>query len=661
MVYGVTRGGVFFNKTTIILLFILIVCSDLLFIYKYSNSTLLTMESAQMLLITIDIVSAWLVIASMLLLVGYLLTFKSTTIIANVGKFLFFLVLFCLVSIAAFIWYFYANNGYTPSAGLILFILNNIARAPQHILQTSPFAAVLSVVACLLVSIVIFKLIGRFVQLSSRVQLFLIPFFLLSSSFTSYYIKNSDIELIATSPVTYITNFFKSDNEFTPVVGVESQFIRREENQSEDYLLVEDIPVIVIMIESLRHDLMLLDPTPFPFMRDITSEGIFFNRAYATASHSDYADLAFWYSRYPLRRLKRQTYPKNAEWKGKSIFSVLKENEYETAYVSSQNEKWGGMINWLDTEDVDFFYHSENYDGKTWVNEDDVHGLIKLMNKGIATAGKLEDRITLEVAKNWIRSLNGRRRFMMGLNLQNTHFSYFIPEDGEEPFQPSHLGFSTVYYNWPENKKVHVRNRYLNAVYNLDRLIKDFVDFLKQENIWENSIVLILGDSGEAFYEHGFGNHSGPMYEEVMRTYAFMKPVINSVPDFPSVYEKPVSHIDFVAMIIDMLGMKMEPDFQGKSPLSNKVRAVYMHSNAIVKQHGIVEWPWKALTTYYPGRKLELYNLIDDPVEKQNLYKKEKSIAKELFNQIEFWKSAQILYYSDPAYYQNYYPPNIVK
>ncbi|MES9925588.1 MAG: sulfatase-like hydrolase/transferase [Candidatus Thiodiazotropha endolucinida] len=658
---GTTKRESSLNKPTIILLFVLVVCLDLLFTQKYNDTVMAAMAPAQLLITTIDIISAWLVLVSALLLTYFVLSLISSKFVFSAAKLLFFLALCCLISVAVFVWYFYAKNGYAPSIGVILFILDNMARAPQHILQTSPVTAVLFVVVCVLVAYISYKLIGRFIQLSSLRHMVLVFILLSMSSLTSYYIKNNNIELVATSPVTYITKSLVSAKDFVPDTDVKSNFIRRVGGQPDNQQLIEDVPVIVIMIESLRHDLMHHNPSPFPFMKAITSEGIFFDRAYASASHSDYADLAFWYSRYPLRTQKRQTYPKNAEWKGKSIFTILKEHDYETAYISSQNEKWGGMINWLDTEDVDYFYHSEDYDGETWVNRDDSNGLIRLMNKGIATAGKLEDSVTINVAKDWIRSLNGKQRFLMGINLQNTHFSYVVPEGGEEPFKPSELGFSTVYYNWPENKKEHVRNRYFNAVYNLDKLINDFIVFLKQVNIWDKSIVIILGDSGEAFYEHGFGNHSGPMYEEVMRTYAFMKPVKSSITDYPAVYEKPISHIDFAAMILDMLGIKKEPDFQGVSPLSNKNRAVFMHSNAIVKQQGVVKWPWKALSTYYPRREVELYNLIDDPMERHNLYSQNKSKANELINLIEFWESAQILYYSDPVYYKNYYPPSIMK
>ena len=93
--------------------------------------------------------------------------------------------------------------------------------------------------------------------------------------------------------------------------------------------------------------------------------------------------------------------------------------------------------------------------------------MIKL---GQGTAGKIEDSETLEVAKKWIDSQSDPKRIFLAMNLQNTHFSYVIPPGGVEPYQPGELDFPAIYYYWDEAHVEKVRNRYLNAVHNLDRL-----------------------------------------------------------------------------------------------------------------------------------------------------------------------------------------------
>jgi hypothetical protein len=61
-------------------------------------------------------------------------------------------------------------------------------------------------------------------------------------------------------------------------------------------------------------------------------------KRYANASHSNYADVSFWYSRYPMRSLNLQNYPVDAGYRGTSIFKLMKQYGYTTGYISSQNE-----------------------------------------------------------------------------------------------------------------------------------------------------------------------------------------------------------------------------------------------------------------------------------------------------------------------------------
>ena len=86
-----------------------------------------------------------------------------------------------------------------------------------------------------------------------------------------------------------------------------------------------------------------------------------------------------------------------------------------------------------------------------------------------------------------------------------------------------------------------------------------------------------------------------------------------------------------------------------------------MHSNALVKQDGIIDWPWKLLQKYRPEKDIELYNLIDDPEEKTNISLRNKAKTIELFSKLYYWKNLQLNYYKNPDYYQEYYPPRFVQ
>ncbi len=388
----------------------------------------------------------------------------------------------------------------------------------------------------------------------------------------------------------------------------------------------------------------------------MSQEGVLLEKAYTPATHSDYSDLSVWYSRYPLLSGTRMVWRADDPRRGLSAFAAFKALGYKTAYISSQNEKWGNMISWLKVPEVDYFFHSEDFEGTTWENWDDLPGLVGLIKKGIATAGKIEDSETLRVALKWIDSHGAQGPFFLGLNLQNTHFHYVYPPRPLRPLQPDEIDFPAVYYTWPKEKKEVVRNRYLNAVLNVDRLLAEFSQELARRGLWENCFFVVAGDNGEAFYEHGFGNHSGPMYEECVRTLVVMKLPRGINVAAP---EHPVNLIDLVPGIMDLLGVVPPRDFQGVSPFlkPHPRPEVFLHSYGFVLQDGMVAWPWKVLLTRWPEEKRELYHLEMDPEESNNLWEKYPEVIQALVPRLTRFREEQLSYWLHQDNWGSFFPP----
>ncbi|MCK5878580.1 MAG: sulfatase-like hydrolase/transferase, partial [Holophagae bacterium] len=568
----------------------------------------------------------------------------------------FYLYLLFLVIAAS--WYFYVTRGIFLTSGLLKFAFANSAALPLHFMQTglsfffllNGISAILAI-AVLGISSAEFSCSGKMagkMAILTVVELVVAFACILTFSHASlwgnthpvlaYWYQPEALKL----PAAQISKLKSELKPKTDAIAYSPAMIQATH------------PVFVIMVESMRRDLVNVNPCPIPFMKSLIKESVFFDKAYATASHSNYADISVWYSQYPLRGGKSDRYTLSDPWRGTSIFKVFHQLGYKTAYISSQNEKWGTMGNWLKIPEVDYYFDSENYKGKTWVNEDDKAGLVALMKQKIATAGKIEDSATLEIGENWITAQPDLTRIFVGFNLQNTHFSYVIPEGGEEPYQPGKLDFPTVYAAWPKNRVPVVKNRFYNAFLNVDNMICQFAGFLKEKGIWDQCYFIIVGDSGEAFYEHGAANHSGPMYDEQIRTFCLIKPPKTTRPS--SIVQKSISHIDIFPALLDLMKVSDPHSFQGISPFSGNRRSVYMHSKALIQQDGIIQWPWKLLLTWYPNR-VELFNMEKDPLEKHNLYWKNKEKANELRLQLMKWRSDQLAYYNSPELYENYWPP----
>lgn len=608
---------------------------------------------------SINLAATWLCLLSIAYLVGQAIFLRRHAGLRRAAGGLLFFAVLVFLAYLSFAWGFIVFNGFSPSWDAVWFLLRNAAHLPQHLLQTSFVLSLVLIFAFVALPGVVLLCLGRLVRAEPRHRgrrLALAGLALgLVGALTTAAETTANVSAVGFTALT-LDKVVRAGRSQAQSLDAAAVLQPMRPYRGGDPKRLHDGPAIVIMVESLRRDLLQMTPSPVPFLKSLARDSLQFDKAYATASHSNYADLAFWYSRYPLHNLDFfwSGFPRDAPWRGESLFSAAKKNHFATAYVSSQDENWGQMINWLDVKgEVDFFFHAPDYEDYRWHDPSDRPAV---EGPGIATAGKLEDSATLAVALDWIRSLGDKRHFLLGLNLQNTHFSYILPPGAKTPYQPSDLGLDAVYYKWPESEKVQIRNRYLNAAWNVDRLLAGFVAALKHEGLWDDCVFVVVGDSGEAFYEHGFGNHSGPMYDEVMRTLALLKPPRGSGLS-PGVYQPAISHIDFAPTVLDLLGMAVPDSFQGRSLLDPPRRRLFMHTNAAVKQHGLVEWPWKLLHTYYPYERFELYQLERDPQERHDLIRAKADKAAELRRTLDAWIEQQLGYYADPAIYEHYAPP----
>jgi arylsulfatase A-like enzyme len=112
-----------------------------------------------------------------------------------------------------------------------------------------------------------------------------------------------------------------------------------------------------------------------------------------------------------------------------------------------------------------------------------------------------------------------------------------------------------------------VTNKYDETIRIIDQEVGRLYDFLKSENLLENTILVILGDHGDIIHEHGiYFSHCG-MFDGSIRA-----PMIIKLPGVKSKEtSEMVQNIDIVPTILEFLGEKTAPSLDGKSliPLIN--------------------------------------------------------------------------------------------
>jgi membrane-anchored protein YejM (alkaline phosphatase superfamily) len=162
------------------------------------------------------------------------------------------------------------------------------------------------------------------------------------------------------------------------------------------------------------------------------------------------------------------------------------------------------------------------------------------------------DALAAERASAFIRSNAGRGPFFLALFLDATHAPYDSPPEYRRhlPSLPD-LGYRLLDPQWPEP----FHNRYRNAVQYDDHLVGVVLDALRAAGVLDASVVLITGDHGEEFREHGAFFHGSNYSDEQIHV-----PLILHVPGgAPAVREDRTSHVDLAPTILGLLGCTSPP------------------------------------------------------------------------------------------------------
>ena len=103
-----------------------------------------------------------------------------------------------------------------------------------------------------------------------------------------------------------------------------------------------------------------------------------------------------------------------------------------------------------------------------------------------------------------------------------------------------------------------IKNSYRNSIHYVDSLFGNFWEHLPRR---EESILVVMGDHGEEFFEHGHLFHNSHLIDEQMRIPLYFKFGTNHSPEA----KKIVSQMDIFPSIIDYLSQNTFSFLQGES------------------------------------------------------------------------------------------------
>jgi arylsulfatase A-like enzyme len=165
------------------------------------------------------------------------------------------------------------------------------------------------------------------------------------------------------------------------------------------------------------------------------------------------------------------------------------------------------------------------------------------------------------------------------------------------------------------------RNAYDNGILQADNSIKEILSTLDRKGYLAGSIVVILGDHGDGFGEHGVFGHTRYLYQEMLHVPLLI------YDDSAAAYANLdfATQSDIAPTILERLGLPMPGSWQGQSLVSKPAKqfsthwtdrgrpwhaVLYRDAGRIYKYMYVVRW----------GRRAEeLYELTSDPGEQRNL------------------------------------------
>ena len=205
--------------------------------------------------------------------------------------------------------------------------------------------------------------------------------------------------------------------------------------------------------------------------------------------------------------------------------------------------------------------------------------------------------------------------------------------------------YSSVDYMTAE-ELAYLRGMYAGEVSLVDRWFGHFIDTLRSVGLIDRSIVVVLADHGHPHGEHGIIMKSPVnMYNELLRI-----PLMIRTPNAEYAGRRIsglVQTDDLLPTTLDLLGLGRESVcMTGKSAWrlvtgeADKLRDVVVTGYHASAFRCVRDTKWSLVVN--PEGRHELYDLINDPVEKKNLFKERQDIAKRLMDHLGYFSYTKL-------------------
>lgn len=144
------------------------------------------------------------------------------------------------------------------------------------------------------------------------------------------------------------------------------------------------------------------------------------------------------------------------------------------------------------------------------------------------------------------------RPFFTFMFFESPHARYYFPPESviAKPYRDD-LNYATLSKEKLREDILPIKNRYLNSVHHLDMQFGRIFGYMKTHQLLDNTIVILIGDHGEEFMEHGFWGHNSTFVDQQVMT-----PLVIYTPQMkPLISNQMTSHMDIIPTIMPLLGV----------------------------------------------------------------------------------------------------------